>query len=165
MRDMSFERMETMLKELNQTMKQTMDDTMLERMTSEERLNRIDEIDEALIVMHNMMQNLIIQKEEIKKAEEEYQAQKHERINMINKITNMFGFKKKEPNKVDNIDAMVSDAQIEYTLKENELKQLSYDISGKINTLRTKINRTDLEEYELTSLISQLSQINDILNN
>ncbi len=159
MRDFSFERLEEMIDKLNDTVNESVEESVLESMLSEERLEQIREIDEMLLAMYNSMQYLLEKKETIEKVEAKYQKAKAEKTNVMNKIKSLFNKEKR-----DDKEALVSEAQVEHTLKENELKQLSYEISGKINTLRMKVNRTDLEEYELASLISQLSQINDILS-
>ena len=148
----SFERLNEMMNKFNDTVNESVEESVFENMLSEERQEQIQELDEMLIAMYDSMQKLLEKKEEIEKVEEKYQREKAEKTNVMNKIKGMFS--KKD-------ESFVSEAQIN---RENELRQLSYEISGKINTLRMKVNRTDLEEYELASLISQLSQINDILS-
>lgn len=156
MNNFSFARLDAMMSKLNKRVNESVEDSVLDSMLSEERQEQIQEIDEMLLAMYNSMQELLAKKEEIEKIEAKYQRAKAEKTSVMNKIKDMFGKK--------DTDAFVSDAQIDHTMQENELKQLSYDISGKINALRMKVSRTDLEEYELASLISQLSQINDILS-
>lgn len=152
MMNFSFERLDEMMKKFNDTVNESVEESVFENMLSEERQEQIQELDEMLIAMYNVMQSFLERKEEIEKVEAKYQREKAEKTNVMNKIKGMFS--KKD-------ESFVSEAQIN---RENELRQLSYEISGKINTLRMKVNRTDLEEYELASLISQLSQINDILS-
>lgn len=155
MMNFSFERLNEMMNKFNNTVNESVEESVFENMLSEERQEQIQEYDEMLIAMYDSMQKILERKEEIEKVEEKYQREKAEKTNVMNKIKGMFS-------KRD--ESFVSEAQINHTMQENELRQLSYEISGKINTLRMKVNRTDLEEYELASLISQLSQINDILS-
>ena len=155
MMNFSFERLNEMMNKFNNTVNESVEESVFENMLSEERQEQIQELDEMLIAIYNVMQIFLERKEEIEKVEEKYQREKAEKTNVMNKIKGMFS--KKD-------ESFVSEAQISHTMQENELRQLSYEISGKINTLRMKVNRTDLEEYELASLISQLSQINDILS-
>ena len=156
MKNFSFERLNEMMNKFNTTVNESVEESVFESMLSEERQEQIQEIDEMLLAMYDSMQKLLEKKEEIEKVETKYQRAKAEKTSVMNKIKGMFGKK--------DTDAFVSDAQIDHIMQENELRQLSYDISGKINALRMKVSRTDLEEYELASLISQLSQINVILS-
>ena len=157
MKNFSFERLNEMMNKFNTTVNESVEESVFESMLSEERQEQIQEIDEMLLAMYDSMQKLLEKKEEIEKVEAKYQRMRNEKTNVMNKIKGMFSRRNDE-------ETFVSDAQIDHTMQENELRQLSYDISGKINTLRMKVSRTDLEEYELASLISQLSQINDILS-
>lgn len=157
MKNFSFERLNEMMNKFNATVNESVEESVFESMLSEERQEQIQEIDEMLLAMYDSMQKLLEKKEEIEKVEAKYQRARNEKASVMNKIKGMFG-------RQNDKETFVSDTQIDHTIQENELKQLSYDISGKINALRMKVSRTDLEEYELASLISQLSQINDILS-
>ena len=157
MKNFSFERLNEMMNKFNATVNESVEESVFESMLSEERQEQIQEIDEMLLAMYDSMQKLLEKKEEIERVEAKYQRMRNDKSNVMNKIKGMFG-------KQNDKETFVSDAQIDHTMQENELRQLSYDISGKINALRMKVSRTDLEEYELASLISQLNQINDILS-
>lgn len=157
MKNFSFERLNEMMNKFNATVNESVEESVFESMLSEERQEQIQEIDEMLYAMYDSMQKLLEKKEEIERVEAKYQRMRNDKSNVMNKIKGMFG-------KHNDKETLVSDAQIDHTIQENELRQLSYDISGKINALRMKVSRTDLEEYELASLISQLNQINDILS-
>jgi hypothetical protein len=165
MSNLEFIRLEESMKMITKSVKRGIEDKVLDKWSSEERNDRIEEIEETIYALCNIIEGLTEEKAELEKVEEEYQRAKQERKNKINKITDIFKPRKKDArvsvNERD--DKLVSDKQVEYNTKENELKQISYEISGKINTLRQKLNRTDMEEYELISLINQLEEINKIL--
>ena len=148
---MNFRRLEEMMNRFNKEVNESIEENVLENMQSEERLEQIQEYEEMLLAIYDFMRKVL---------EAKYQKEKAEKTKIMDKIKGMFN----KEERIDDKDALVSNAQIEYTVKENELLQLSYDISAKINGLRMKVNRTELEEYELASLMSQLDQINDILS-
>ena len=163
MMNLNFDRIEERMNKLTTSMKKTIEDKVLDKWTSEERLERIEEINESLLALYDMIQGFVDERTELEEAEEAYQKAKRERTNKLNKITNMFKPKKEEVKVSECDDKLISDKQVEYNERENELKQISYEVSGKINVLRQKLNRTELEEYELVSLINQLEEINKIL--
>lgn len=157
---MNFRRLEEMMNRFNKEVNESIEENVLENMQSEERLEQIQEYEEMLLAIYDFMRKVLEAKQEVEKVEAKYQKEKAEKTKIMDKIKGMFN----KEERIDDKDALVSNAQIEYTVKENELLQLSYDISAKINGLRMKVNRTELEEYELASLMSQLDQINDILS-
>lgn len=157
---MNFRRLEEMMNRFNKEVNESIEENVLENMQSEERLEQIQEYEEMLLAIYDFMRKVLEAKQEVEKVEAKYQKEKAEKTKIMDKIKGMFN----KEERTDDKDALVSNAQIEYTVKENELLQLSYDISAKINGLRMKVNRTELEEYELASLMSQLDQINDILS-
>lgn len=157
---MNFRRLEEMMNRFNKEVNESIEENVLENMQSEERLEQIQEYEEMLLAIYDFMKKVLEAKQEVEKVEAKYQKEKAEKTKIMDKIKGMFN----KEERIDDKDALVSNAQIEYTVKENELLQLSYDISAKINGLRMKVNRTELEEYELASLMSQLDQINDILS-
>jgi hypothetical protein len=167
MNNLEFARLEESMKMITKSVKRGIEDKVLDKWSSEERNDRIEEIEETIYALCNIIEGLTEEKAELEKAELEYQREKQERKNKINKITDIFKPRKKDMKVSERgsvrDDKLVSDKQAEYNTKENELKQISYEISGKINTLRQKLNRTDMEEYELISLINQLEEINKIL--
>ena len=161
MSNLEFGRLEDSMEMITKSVKRSLEDKVLDKWSSEERTDRIEEIEETIYALCNIIEGLTEEKTELEEAEARYQEAKRERKNKINKIANIFKPKKASESECD--DRIVSKKQEEYNEKENELKQISYEVSGKINVLRQKLNRTELEEYELETLKKQLEEINKIL--
>ena len=169
MSNLEFGRLENSMAMITKSVKRSLEDKVLDKWTSEERTDRIEEIEETIYALCNIIEGLTEEKTELEEAEARYQEAKRDRKNKITRITNIFKPKKtsvsecERANVNERDDKLISDKQVEYNERENELKQISYEVSGKINVLRQKLNRTELEEYELVSLINQLEEINKIL--
>ena len=165
MSNLEFRRLENSMEMITKSVKRSLEDKVLDKWSSEERTDRIEEIEETIYALCNIIEGLTEEKEELEEAEARYQEAKSDRKNKINRIANIFKPKKTSEcaNECESDNKIVSENQIKYNEKENELKKVSYEVSGKINVLRQKLNRTELEEYELVSLINQLEEINKIL--
>ena len=115
----------------------------LNELSSEERIDRKEQIDEQIEILTEIIGELVKTYEELEEEERQYQENKRKFKNKIHDVRSMFSNKKK---------ATEEDA-------ESYFLELSYEISDKMNTLRAKTRRSAMEEEALVMLTKQLEEV------
>ncbi len=129
-----------------------LDKRSLEDLSSEERLCRMEQIDEQIEILTDLIGDLIATYEDLEEQEKLYQET---RESFKNKAINVRAILSRKNNKE-------TKKMKEYT--EDELLELSYEISDEMNMLRRKIRRTDCEERKLKSLIKRFEEVSEMIN-
>lgn len=129
-----------------------LDKRSLEDLSSEERLCRMEQIDEQIEILTDLIGDLITTYEDLEEQEKLYQEA---RESFKNKAINVRAILSRKNNKE-------TKKMKEYT--EDELLELSYEISDEMNMLRRKIRRTDCEERKLKSLIKRFEEVSEMIN-
>lgn len=114
-------------------------------LSSEDRIEEMSKIDNSIELLFEMINDLQQDYDALEAEEKAYQERKA-----------------RLKDKIFNARAVFSRR---YDADENKLIQLSYDISAKMNALRAKTRRTELEEEQLIKLQEQLDDIARILAN
>lgn len=137
--------MRNIKEDLNKMMSDLIDRTEFAELSSEDRIEQMAKIDNSIELLFEMINELQQDYDALEAEEKAYQERK---ARLKDKIFN---------------------ARAVFTRKhdadENKLIQLSYDISAKMNALRAKSRRTELEEEQLIKLQEQLDDIARILAN
>lgn len=137
--------MKNIKEDLNKMMSDLIDRTEFAELSSEDRIEQMAKIDDSIELLFEMINELQQDYDTLEAEENAYQERK---ARLKDKIFN---------------------ARAVFTRKhdadENKLIQLSYDISAKMNALRAKSRRTELEEEQLIKLQEQLDDIARILAN
>lgn len=137
--------MRNIKEDLNKMMSDLIDRTEFAELSSEDRIEQMAKIDDSIELLFEMINELQQDYDALEAEEKAYQERK---ARLKDKIFN---------------------ARAVFTRKhdadENKLIQLSYDISAKMNALRAKSRRTELEEEQLVKLQEQLDDIARILAN
>lgn len=137
--------MRNIKEDLNKMMSDLIDRTEFAELSSEDRIEQMAKIDDSIELLFEMINELQQDYDTLEAEEKAYQERK---ARLKDKIFN---------------------ARAVFTRKhdadENKLIQLSYDISAKMNALRAKSRRTELEEEQLIKLQEQLDDIARILAN
>lgn len=115
----------------------------LNELSSEERIERMEQIDEQIETLTEIIGELVKTYEELEEEERKYQENKRKFKNRVHDVRSMFSNKKK---------ATEEDA-------ESYFLELSYEISDKMNTLRAKTRRSAMEEEALIMLTKQLEEV------
>lgn len=115
----------------------------LNELSSEERIERMEQIDEQIEILTEIIGELVKTYEELEEEERKYQENKRKFKNRVHDVRSMFSNKKK---------ATEEDA-------ESYFLELSYEISDKMNTLRAKTRRSAMEEEALIMLTKQLEEV------
>ena len=111
------------IKGLTEEIDNVVRDTVYEQLTSEDRLGRINEIDETLMIIAGLVNKLTKEQEELQRQEDEYQAEQELLKAKVQEMKNMF--KKEEAQESSNkteSEAKIVKGDI------NELKQAKYEI-------------------------------------
>lgn len=114
-------------------------------LSSEDRIEQMAKIDNNIELLFELISELQQDYDALEAEEKAYQERKARLKNKIFNARAVFSRK--------------------YDADENKLIQLSYDISAKMNALRAKSRRTELEEEQLIKLQEQLDDIARILAN
>jgi DNA repair ATPase RecN len=114
-------------------------------LSSEDRIEQMTKIDNNIELLFELISELQQDYDALEAEEKAYQERKARLKNKIFNARAVFSRK--------------------YDADENKLIQLSYDISAKMNALRAKSRRTELEEEQLIKLQEQLDDIARILAN
>lgn len=115
-------------------------------LSSMERVERMAQIDEQIDLYTELIGDLTRTYEELEDEENKYQEAKAALKENSKNVRSIFSRKKFA--KQENIDAI----------------QLSYDISDRLNVLRAKSRRTELEEQEYQELQAKFQQVLEILD-
>lgn len=115
----------------------------LNELSSEERIERMEQIDEQIEILTEIIGELVKTYEELEEEERKYQENKRKFKNKVHDVRSMFSNKKK--------------ATEEDT--ESYFLELSYEISDKMNALRAKTRRSAMEEEALIMLTKQLEEV------
>ena len=115
----------------------------LNELSSEERIERMEQIDEQIETLTEIIGELVKTYEDLEEEERKYQENKRKFKNRVHDVRSMFSNKKK---------ATEEDA-------ESYFLELSYEISDKMNTLRAKTRRSAMEEEALIMLTKQLEEV------
>jgi DNA repair ATPase RecN len=114
-------------------------------LSSEDRIEQMAKIDNNIELLFELISELQQDYDALEAEEKAYQERKARLRDKIFNARAVFSRK--------------------YDADENKLIQLSYDISAKMNALRAKSRRTELEEEQLIKLQEQLDDIARILAN
>lgn len=137
--------MRNIKEDLSMMMSDLIDRAEFAELSSEDRIEQMAKIDDSIELLFEMINELQQDYDTLEAEEKAYQERK---ARLKDKIFN---------------------ARAVFTRKhdadENKLIQLSYDISAKMNALRAKSRRTELEEEQLIKLQEQLDDIARILAN
>lgn len=137
--------MKNIKENLSKMMSDLIDRTEFAELSSEDRIEQMAKIDDSIELLFEMINELQQDYDTLEAEEKAYQERK---ARLKDKIFN---------------------ARAVFTRKhdadENKLIQLSYDVSAKMNALRAKSRRTELEEEQLVKLQEQLDDIARILAN
>lgn len=114
-------------------------------LSSEDRIEQMAKIDNNIELLFELISELQQDYDALEAEEKAYQERKARLKDKIFNARAVFSRK--------------------YDADENKLIQLSYDISAKMNALRAKSRRTELEEEQLIKLQEQLDDIARILAN
>ena len=131
--------------ELNKMMSELIDRVEFEQLTSEDRLEQMAKIDDSIEMLFELINELQQDYDALEAEEKAYQERKAKLKDKIFTARAVFARK--------------------HDADENKLIQLSYDISAKMNALRAKSRRTEMEEEQLIKLQEQLDDIARILAN
>lgn len=115
----------------------------LNELSSEERIERMEQIDEQIETLTEIIGELVKTYEELEEEERQYQENKRKFKNKVHDVRSMFSNKKKDTEE----DA------------ESYFLELSYEISDKMNALRAKTRRSAMEEEALIMLTKQLEEV------
>lgn len=115
-------------------------------LSSMERVERMAQIDEQIDLYTELIGDLTRTYEELEDEENKYQEAKAALKENSRNVRSIFSRKKFA--KQENVDAI----------------QLSYDISDRLNVLRAKSRRTELEEQEYQELQEKFQKVLDILD-
>lgn len=137
--------MRNIKEDLNKMMSDLIDRTEFAELSSEDRIEQMAKIDDSIELLFELINELQQDYDALDAEEKAYQERK---ARLKDKIFNARA-----------VFARKHDAD------ENKLIQLSYDISAKMNALRAKSRRTELEEEQLIKLQEQLDDIARILAN
>jgi hypothetical protein len=118
-------------------------------MQSEERLEQIQEYEEMLLAIYDFMRKVLEAKQEVEKVEAKYQKERAEKTKIMDKIKGMFN----KEERIDDKDALVSNAQIEYTVKENECFSNQYDVSSQKAPYNSQASNSEIS-YKPSERIS-----------
>ena len=138
--------MKNIREDLSMMMSDLIDRAEFAELSSEERIEQMAKIDSSIEVLFELINDLQQDYDELEAEEKAYQERKAKLKEKISDARSVFSRKKENPD-------------------ENRLIQLSYDISAKMNALRAKSRRTEMEEEQLRKLQEQLDDIARILEN
>lgn len=137
--------MRNIKEDLNKMMSDLIDRTEFAELSSEDRIEQMAKIDDSIEVLFELINELQQDYDALEAEEKAYQERKARLKDKIFNARAVFSRK--------------------HDADENKLIQLSYDISAKMNALRAKSRRTELEEEQLVKLQEQLDDIARILAN
>jgi septal ring factor EnvC (AmiA/AmiB activator) len=142
------------IKGLTEEIDNVVRDTVYDQLTSEDRLGRINEIDETLMIIAGLVNKLTKEQEELQRQEDEYQAEQELLKEKVQEMKNMF--KKEEAQKPSNKTESTS---VKGDI--NELKQARYEILDELNRLNSIIGKTTNDLYKIKMLNTQLEGISE----
>ena len=137
--------MKNIKENLSMMISDLIDRTEYAELSSEDRIEQMAKIDNSIELLFEMINDLQQDYDTLEAEERAYQEKKA-----------------RLKDKIFNARAVFSRR---HDADENKLIQLSYDISAKMNALRAKSRRTELEEEQLIRLQEQLDDIARILAN
>ena len=137
--------MRNIKEDLSMMMSDLIDRAEFAELSSEDRIEQMAKIDNSIEVLFELINELQQDYDALEAEEKAYQERKARLKDKIFNARAVFARK--------------------YDADENKLIQLSYDISAKMNALRAKSRRTELEEEQLVKLQEQLDDIARILAN
>lgn len=137
--------MRNIKEDLSMMMNDLIDRAEFAELSSEDRIEQMAKIDNSIEVLFELINDLQQDYDALEAEEKAYQERKARLKDKIFNARAVFTRK--------------------YDADENKLIQLSYDISAKMNALRAKSRRTELEEEQLIKLQEQLDDIARILAN
>lgn len=118
----------------------------LEELSSEERISRMEQIDEQIEVFTDFISELMSTYEALEEEERAYQEKRRNVKDKARSVRNLF---RKHPEK-ENMD---------------ELLQLSYDVSAYLNGLRSKARKTDFDNEMIRTYTEILKEIENKIKN
>ena len=143
---------EQQIKEMNLLAGKLLDEKEYGELSSEERIERIEQIDEQIELYIELIAELDTLRDQLEEEEQEYQRKKKELKRTVDSVRNLISSRRREKN------------EEQYDESGKELLDLSYAISDKMNALRSKTRRTEVEERELQELAKKLKEVNDLLD-